>query len=70
MRVVTWCVHDAAGKDPITNLQDHVANPWIANFTTNSASPSLHCTDAFQNAVLQCRLSTRCPDGTDTHVLV
>lgn len=35
----------AAGKDPVTNLTDHIANPWIANFTTNSASPNLHCTD-------------------------
>jgi hypothetical protein len=30
-----------AGKDPVTNLTDHLANPWTANFTTNSASLNL-----------------------------
>jgi light-harvesting complex I chlorophyll a/b binding protein 5 len=35
----------ATGKDPVTNLTDHLANPWTANFTTNSLSLP------FQNAV-------------------
>ena len=29
-----------AGKDPITNLQDHLANPWVNNFATVRLFPA------------------------------
>ena len=36
-----------AGKDPITNLQDHLANPWVNNFATVRFFPTTadltHC---------------------------
>lgn len=35
----------ATGKDPVQNVIDHVANPWVNNFTTNGISLP------FQNSV-------------------
>jgi light-harvesting complex I chlorophyll a/b binding protein 5 len=35
----------ATGKDPVTNLTDHVSNPWINNFAQNGISLP------FQNAI-------------------
>lgn len=28
----------ATGKDPVTNLTDHVSNPWVNNFAQNGIS--------------------------------
>lgn len=36
-KTMKWCDFLCTGKDPITNLQDHLANPWVNNFTTNGA---------------------------------
>jgi hypothetical protein len=60
---------DVAGKDPVTNLQDHLASPWTANFTTNSGSLNTNCMCSVHSYIFFSR-RTACLFSVEVHSFV